>query len=135
MSQRFDLILRGAIAATPNGIAPADIAIAGGRFAAIGRVEGSAAAEIDARGLHALPGVIDTQVHFREPGLMHKEDFAAGTAGAALGGVTAVFEMPNTNPNTVGAAELADKLARAKGRAWCDMAFFIGAAEENAAEL
>ena len=135
MSQRFDLILRGAIAATPNGIAPADIAIAGGRFAAIGRVAGSAAEEIDARGLHALPGVIDTQVHFREPGLTHKEDFAAGTAGAALGGVTAVFEMPNTNPNTVGAAELADKLARAKGRAWCDMAFFIGAAEENAAEL
>jgi len=135
LSQRFDLILRGAIAATPNGIAPADIAIAGGRFAAIGRVEGSAAEEIDARGLHALPGVIDTQVHFREPGLMHKEDFAAGTAGAALGGVTAVFEMPNTNPNTVGAAELADKLARAKGRAWCDMAFFIGAAEENAADL
>ena len=135
MSQRFDLILRGAIAATPNGIAPADIAIAGGRFAAIGRVEGSAAEEIDARGLHALPGVIDTQVHFREPGLTHKEDFAAGTAGAALGGVTAVFEMPNTNPNTVGAAELADKLARAKGRAWCDMAFFIGAAEENAADL
>jgi dihydroorotase len=135
LSRRFDLILRGAIAATPNGIAPADIAIAGGRFAAIGRVEGSAAEEIDARGLHALPGVIDTQVHFREPGLTHKEDFAAGTAGAALGGVTAVFEMPNTNPNTVGAAELADKLARAKGRAWCDMAFFIGAAEENAAEL
>jgi dihydroorotase len=135
LSQRFDLILRGAIAATPNGIAPADIAISGGRFAAIGRVEGSAAEEIDARGLHALPGVIDTQVHFREPGLMHKEDFAAGTAGAALGGVTAVFEMPNTNPNTVGAAELADKLARAKGRAWCDMAFFIGAAEENATEL
>jgi len=135
LSQRFDLILRGAVAATPNGIAPADIGIAGGRFAAIGRVEGSAAEEIDARGLHALPGVIDTQVHFREPGLMHKEDFAAGTAGAALGGVTAVFEMPNTNPNTVGAAELADKLARAKGRAWCDMAFFIGAAEENAAEL
>jgi len=135
LSQRFDLILRGAIAATPNGIAPADIAIAGGRFAAIGHVEGAAAEEIDARGLHALPGVIDTQVHFREPGLMHKEDFAAGTAGAALGGVTAVFEMPNTNPNTVGAAELSDKLARAKGRAWCDMAFFIGAAEENAAEL
>jgi dihydroorotase len=135
LSQTYDLILRGAVAATPNGIAPADIAIAGGRFAAIGQVEGSAAKEIDARGLHALPGVIDTQVHFREPGLTHKEDFATGTAGAALGGVTAVFEMPNTNPNTVGAADLRDKLARAKGRAWCDMAFFIGAAEENAADL
>jgi Dihydroorotase and related cyclic amidohydrolases len=76
--------------------------------------------------------VIDTQVHFREPGLTHKEDYGTGTAGAALGGVTAVFEMPNTNPNTLNAADLADKLARAKGRAWCDMAFFIGAADENA---
>ena len=101
MSQTFDLILRGAIAATPNGIAPADIGIAGGRITAIGQVEGSAAAEFDARGLHALPGVIDTQVHFREPGLTHKEDYGTGTAGAALGGVTAVFEMPNTNPNTL----------------------------------
>jgi dihydroorotase len=135
VTETFDLILRGAIAATPNGIAPADIGIRAGRFAAIGRVEGKAAAEIDARGLHALPGVIDTQVHFREPGLTQKEDFATGTAGAALGGVTAVFEMPNTQPNTLSAADLADKLARAKGRAWCDMAFFIGAAEENAGEL
>ncbi len=135
MRESFDLILRGAVAATPNGIAPADIGIRDGRFAAVGRVEGAAAEEIDARGLHALPGVIDTQVHFREPGLTHKEDFATGTAGAALGGVTAVFEMPNTSPSTLGAADLADKLARAKGRAWCDMAFFIGAAEENAAEL
>jgi dihydroorotase len=79
--------------------------------------------------------VIDTQVHFREPGLTHKEDFATGTAGAVLGGVTGVFEMPNTQPNTLSASDLADKLQRAKGRAWCDMAFFIGAAEENAAAL
>jgi dihydroorotase len=135
LRETFDLVLRGAIAATPNGIAPADIAIRAGRFAAIGRVEGSAAAEIDARGLHALPGVIDTQVHFREPGLTHKEDIATGSAGAVLGGVTAVFDMPNTKPNTLSAADLADKLERAKGRAWCDIAFFIGAAEENASEL
>ena len=74
-------------------------------------------------------------MHFREPGLTHKEDYGTGTAGAALGGVTAVFEMPNTNPNTLNAADLADKLARAKGRAWCDMAFFIGAADENAEQL
>ena len=134
-TETFDLILRGAIAATPNGIAPADIGIRDGRFAAIGRVKGAAAEELDCRGLHALPGVIDTQVHFREPGLTHKEDFATGTAGAILGGVTAVFEMPNTQPNTLSASDLADKLLRAKGRAWCDMAFFIGAAEENAEEL
>jgi len=135
LTETFDLILRGAIAATPNGIGPADIAIRGGRFAAIGRVEGSAGVEIDARGLHALPGVIDTQVHFREPGLTHKEDIATGSAGAVLGGVTAVFDMPNTQPNTLSAADLADKLERARGRTWCDIAFFIGAAEENATEL
>src|SRR5262249_52721328 len=135
VSSRYDLIIRGAVAATPNGIAPADIGIRDGRFAAIGRVEGAAAAEADARRLQAWRGVIAPQGHFREPGLTHKEDIASGTAGAALGGVTAVFDMPNTQPNTLGAADLADKLARASGRAWCDIAFFVGAAEENAGQL
>ena len=135
MAETFDLILKGGIAATPTGIAPADVAVRDGRIAAIGAVGGAAAAVIDVRGLHVLPGVIDSQVHFREPGLEHKEDLATGTAGAALGGVTAIFEMPNTTPNTLNAADMADKLARAKGRAWCDHAFFIGAAEENAAQL
>ena len=135
MAETFDLILRGGIAATPNGIGPADVAVRDGRIAAIGAVAGDAAEVIDATGLHVLPGVIDSQVHFREPGLEHKEDLATGTAGAALGGVTAIFEMPNTTPNTLTADDLADKLARAKGRAWCDHAFFIGAAEENADRL
>lgn len=135
MAESFDLILKGGIAATPNGIARADIAVRDGRIAAIGAVGGAAAEVIDATGLHVLPGVIDSQVHFREPGLEHKEDLATGTAAAALGGVTAIFEMPNTTPNTLSAADLADKLARAKGRAWCDHAFFIGAAEENADRL
>jgi dihydroorotase len=135
LSERYDLIIHGAIAATPNGIARADIAIRGGRIAAIGEIEGDAAEKIDARGLHALPGVIDTQVHFREPGMTHKEDLGTGTAAAALGGVTAVFEMPNTNPNTLTSGDIADKVARARGRAWCDIAFFVGAAEENASQL
>ncbi|MEX2009007.1 MAG: dihydroorotase [Dongiaceae bacterium] len=135
MSAIYDLIIRGGIVATPNGIAPADIAVGGGKIAAIGAVGGTAAEVVDATGLHVLPGVIDTQVHFREPGLEHKEDLATGTAGAVLGGVTAVFEMPNTNPSTLSRADLADKLARARGRAWCDHAFFIGAAAENAAQL
>ena len=135
MSVSYDLIVRGGTVATPNGIAPADIAVSGGRIASIGAVTGAAAEIVDATGLHVLPGVIDSQVHFREPGLEHKEDLATGTAGAVLGGVTAVFDMPNTNPSTLGAAELADKLARARGRTWCDHAFFIGAAAENAARL
>lgn len=135
MTETFDLILRGGAAATPNGIVRADVAVRDGRIAAIGTVTGDAAEVIDAGGLHVLPGVIDSQVHFREPGLEHKEDLATGTAGAALGGVTAVLEMPNTSPNTLTAEDLADKLARAKGRAWCDHAFFVGAAEENVEQL
>ena len=135
MADTYDLIIRGGVAATPNGIAPADIAVRDGRIAAIGRVAGTAADNLDAKGLHILPGVIDTQVHMREPGLEHKEDLGTGTAAAALGGVTAVFEMPNTKPSTLTAADLADKLARAEGRAWCDVAFFVGAAAENAERL
>jgi dihydroorotase len=135
LSERFDLIIHGAIAATPNGIARADIGIRDGRFAAIGEFDGSAVETFNARGLHALPGVIDTQVHFREPGMTHKEDLATGTAAAVLGGVTAVFEMPNTNPNTLTAGDIADKVFRAKGRARCDIAFFVGAAAENAGDL
>ena len=135
MAESFDLILKGGTAATPNGIERADVAVRDGRIAAIGPVAGDAAEVIDATGLHLLPGVIDSQVHFREPGLEHKEDLATGTAAAALGGVTAIFEMPNTNPNTLTAEDLSDKLARAKGRAWCDHAFFIGAAEENVEHL
>ncbi len=135
MAESYDLIIRGGTVATPNGIAPADVAVRAGRIAAIGAVGGSAPEEIDARGLHVLPGVIDTQVHFREPGLEHKEDLATGTAAAALGGVTAVFEMPNTKPSTLTAEDLADKRRRAQGRVWCDIAFFIGAAAENAEQL
>ena len=95
----------------------------------------SAETVFDAAGLHVLPGVIDTQVHFREPGLEHKEDLESGTRGAVLGGVTGVFEMPNTSPNTDSKEALEDKLARAKGRAWCDHAFFAGATTENAEKL
>jgi dihydroorotase len=135
VSETYDLILRGGTAVTPNGIVSADLAVRAGRIAAIGRIEGAAAAEFDARGLHILPGVIDTQVHFREPGLEHKEDLATGTTAAVLGGVTAVFEMPNTKPNTLSADDLADKLARARGRACCDIAFFMGASPDNADRL
>jgi dihydroorotase len=135
VAQRYDLIVKGGTAVTPNGIGEADLAIAGGRIVALGRVEGDAAQILDASGLHVLPGVIDSQVHFREPGNEHKEDLATGTAAAVLGGVTAVFEMPNTNPSTATAELLADKLRRAQGRAWCDIAFYVGATAENADQL
>ncbi|HMR32404.1 MAG TPA: dihydroorotase [Geminicoccaceae bacterium] len=132
----FDLIVRGGRVALPWGVAEADIAVRDGRIAAIGALSGaSTAEEIDAKGLHVLPGVIDSQVHFREPGAEHKEDLATGSDAAVLGGVTAVFEMPNTRPTTSTAEALADKLARASGRMRCDHAFFVGATAENVDEL
>ena len=90
---------------------------------------------IDCRGLHVLPGVIDSHVHFREPGLTHKEDLESGSRGAVLGGVTAVFEMPNTDPTTTDAAALADKVKRAHHRMHCDFAFYVGATRENTKDL
>lgn len=132
----FDLIVRGGTVVNHAGEGQADVGVAGGKFAAIGNLSGFAAeVEIDARGLHVLPGVIDTQVHFREPGNEHKEDLETGTRAAALGGVTAVFEMPNTAPPTTTAEALNDKLRRAKGRAHVDHAFYVGATAENADQL
>ncbi|KAA5607084.1 dihydroorotase [Roseospira marina] len=132
----YDLLLRGAEVATPSGLAQTTVAVRDGRIVALGVPEGADAVEtLDLSGLHVLPGVIDTQVHFREPGLEHKEDLESGTRGAVLGGVTAIFEMPNTTPNTDTPEALADKLARAQGRAWCDHAFFIGATDANAEQL
>jgi dihydroorotase len=136
MSSAFDLIIRGGTVVSHDGIAAAHIGVRDGRIAAIGDIAvGSAAEEISAAGLHVLPGVIDTQVHFREPGLEHKEDLATGTAAAALGGVTTVFEMPNTKPSTSTADAIADKVRRASGRAHTDFAFFVGATGDNTSDL
>jgi dihydroorotase len=132
MTDPFDLLLRGGTVVNHDGRGERDIGIRGGRIAALGDLAGASAAEtIDARGLHVLPGVIDTQVHFREPGLEHKEDLETGSRAAVMGGVTAVFEMPNTGPPTTGAEALADKVARARHRMHCDFAFYAGATREN----
>ncbi|HWC94216.1 MAG TPA: dihydroorotase [Pseudolabrys sp.] len=136
MAESYDLILKGGIVVNQDGVGPRDIGIRGGRFAALGDLAGASAAEtVDCRGLHILPGVIDSHVHFREPGLTHKEDLESGSRGAVLGGVTAVFEMPNTDPTTTTAAELADKVKRAHHRMHCDFAFYVGATRENTHEL
>ncbi|MDB2414964.1 dihydroorotase [Rickettsiales bacterium] len=122
----YDLIIKNGTCVTPSGKEKVDIAIKDSKIVAIGKFDGSADKVIDAQNLHVLPGIIDSQVHFREPGNEHKEDLEAGTRAAVLGGVTAIFEMPNTNPPTTSKEALEDKISRMKNRSWCDYAFFIG---------
>src|SRR5262245_54560600 len=136
MAQRYDLILKGGTVVNHDGESPRDLGISGGRIAALGDLsQASSGRTIDCRGLHILPGVIDSQVHFREPGATHKEDLETGSLAAVMGGVTAVFEMPNTNPLTISAETFADKIARGRNRMHCDFAFFMGGTRENTKDL
>lgn len=136
MAATFDLIVRGGEVVNHAGRGLADVGVRDGKIADIGDLAQASAGEVfDATGLTVLPGVVDTQVHFREPGMEWKEDLQAGSRGAVLGGVTAVFEMPNTDPTTTSAEALADKLDRAKGRMHCDHAFYVGGTHENADQL
>jgi dihydroorotase len=136
MSTVLDLIVRNGTVVNQDGIGPADIGVRDGKIVALGDLSTRDAAKtIDATGLTILPGVIDSQVHFREPGMEHKEDLASGARAAVLGGVTTVFEMPNTNPLTTNADALADKIRRATGRMACDFAFWFGATAENVGDL
>src|SRR4051812_30801164 len=129
-----DTKLTGGRVHLPSGPADVDVGVRDGKIVAIGKI-GDAGETIDCTGLDVLPGVIDSQVHFREPGLEAKEDLESGSRSAVLGGVTAVFEMPNTKPNTDSAEAIDEKLNRAKGRMWCDHAFYVGATNHNAAAL
>ena len=136
MSMTYDLVIRGGTLVTHDGIGVGDVGVKDGRIVTVGQLADADGGEvIDATGLHVLPGIIDTQVHFREPGNEHKEDLESGTRAAVMGGVTAVFEMPNTNPLTTTAEALTDKLERADGRTWCDYAFYVGATPDNAESL
>lgn len=130
--------IRNADVASSGGVARADVLIRDGRIARVGRVTESEAGDaerLDATGLTVLPGLIDTQVHFREPGMEHKEDIASGSLAAVCGGVTTFFEMPNTVPTTTTADALADKLRRSEGRSWAHYAYFVGATTDNAPTL
>jgi len=136
MARTFDVILQGGTLVNHDGTGLRDVGIIDGVITEIGDLSREAAGKvIDCKGLHILPGVIDTQVHFREPGLDHKEDLESGSRAAVMGGVTAVFEMPNTNPQTTGADTLADKVRRGHHRMHCDFAFWVGGTHDNLADL
>ena len=137
---QYDFIFRNGSAVLPTGIQKVDIGIRNGLIKEIGNLSDSstdcsADSVIDCRGLHILPGVIDSQVHFREPGLENKENLESGMKAAAAGGVTCVFEMPNTNPLTITPETIADKLKRASRVAWTDYAFYLGGTGRTSSNL
>ena len=132
----YDLIIRGGVCVLPWGEVQADIGVTGGRIAAIGSASADTATEtIEARGLHVLPGLIDPHVHLRDPGDAAIESIPSGTRGAVLGGLTAVFDMPNTTPSVVDAERVAWKQDYIEQSAWCDMGFYVGATKTNAVGL
>lgn len=129
-------LIRHAQVALPGEVVRANILIEDGRIAAIDAAEHSAADLIvDAAGLHLLPGVIDDQVHFREPGLTHKEDLLTASRACAKGGVTTFLEMPNTKPETTSQAALEAKLALAASKCLVNFGFYLGATPHNLDEL
>ncbi len=142
-SGSFDLVISGASVVAPKPKHPkqwivesADVGTRDGKIAAIGSLSGSAAKmTIQARGLTLLPGVIDTQVHFRDPGFPEKEDLVSGSRAALVGGVTTFFDMPNTQPPTLTAIAIADKVSRAEKRSWVNYAFYAGASPTNVDKL
>lgn len=133
---RIDLLLSGGTVVDEQGEQRADIAIAGGEIVAIGdgALMPPAVETVDVTGMHLLPGAIDAHVHFREPGYTHKEDWATGTAAAAMGGTTTVFEMPNTNPPTRSVKELRAKQEAAR-KAYVDYGLYGLLAEDNLDEI
>jgi len=129
--------LRGEAVWMDGGLRPAELVLEEGRIVQAG-LPGGGPGELPLLDLGprwVLPGMVDTQVHFREPGYPHKEDLESGSRAAVAGGMTAFLEMPNTKPLTVDEASLADKVCRAVDRCWCDFGFFMGATEENADRL
>lgn len=132
----FDLVLRGGTCVLPWGQEATDVGVRGGRIAALGDLRtATAGTEIDCRGLHVLPGLIDAHVHLRDPGDPKVETIADGTRGAVLGGLVAVFDMPNTSPAITDRERLDWKRDYLQGQAWCDVGLYVGASKKNIAEL
>src|SRR5665213_1805243 len=136
MSTHYDLLIRNGTCVLPWGLEATDVGVRDGRIAALGvPAEATADATIDAKGLHVLPGLIDPHVHLRDPGDKTVETIPTGTRGAVLGGLAAVFDMPNTLPSIVDAERLAWKQEYVEHFAWCDMGLYVGGTKTNIPEL
>lgn len=136
MAAHHDMIVRGGTCVLPWGEEAIDLGVRDGRIAALGAGADATADEVfDARGLHVLPGLIDPHVHLRDPGDATVESIPTGTKAAVLGGLTAVFDMPNTAPSITDAERLAWKQGYAEGAAWCDMGLYVGATRANTPDL
>lgn len=128
--------IHGGTCVLPTGLAQVDVLLEDGKILAVDPPRTAAADEVvDATGLHLLPGVVDDQVHFREPGLTHKEDLRTATRACAKGGVTSFLEMPNTKPTTTTVERLAEKLDLASEKCLVNYGFYIGATPHNVDEL
>src|SRR6201996_4267394 len=135
--EKVDLVINGGIVVSPDTALKASVAIKNGKVLAVGDAEAmpDASETLDATGMHILPGAIDVHVHFRDPGYAHKEDFGSGTAAAAFGGVTTVFDMPNTLPTVADAASLAAKHKIASEKAYVDYGLYAVLGEESLAHI
>ena len=135
MSENYSLIIKNGSCYINGKLEKIDIALADSKIKKIGKVEANNTEVFDASDKLVLPGIIDTQTHFREPGSTDREDLESGSRAAVLGGVTSVFEMPNTNPPTSNLVEFDKKLNLAKNRMHCNYAFYFGATPENVEQL
>ncbi len=131
----LDLIIKNGKCYIDKDLKNVDIGIQNSKIVKIGKLNEDSIQSIDANGLTVLPGCIDTQTHFREPGSTDTEDLASGSRAAIVGGITSVFEMPNTNPATTNKAEFQRKIDLAKNRMYCNHAFYFGATPTNQSEL
>ena len=135
MSDNFTLIIKNGSCYINGKLTKTDIGLSGNKIKKIGKIELNSSKVYDATDKVVLPGIIDTQVHFREPGSTDAEDLESGSRAAVLGGVTALFEMPNTNPPTSNLVEFDKKLQAAKNRMHSNYAFYFGATPDNANQL
>ena len=135
MSDNFSLIIKNGSCYIDGKLTKKDIGLSGNKIKKIGKIELNSSKVYDATDKVVLPGIIDTQVHFREPGSTDAEDLESGSRAAVLGGVTALFEMPNTNPPTSNLVEFDKKLLAAKNRMHSNYAFYFGATPDNTNQL